>query len=99
MTNERLGLSYLHKVRVRIKALHVLAAEEGYSDVVCECQESYDLLLKAVLRVVAIDPPKWHDVDPILRENAAKLPSGLRMELGRITAASSALGKERELAF
>lgn len=99
MTNESLGLSYLRKVRVRIKALHVLAAEEGHSDVVRECQEAYELLLKAVLRFVAIDPPKWHDVGPILKENAAKLPNGLRLELGRITAASTALRKERELAF
>ncbi len=99
MTNDGLGRSYLKKVRIRIKALHLMASEGGHSDVVRESQEAHELLLKAVLRLVAIDPPKWHDVGPILKENAEKLPASIRSALARITDASKQLRKERELAF
>ncbi len=99
LTYDHLAASYLRKVRARIKALHTLLQEEAFSDVVRECQEAHELLLKSCLRSIGIDPPRWHDVGPILRENKDRLPESVSAQLDRITDASKRLRKERELSF
>jgi HEPN domain-containing protein len=57
------------KAKARRRVLEVLAEEQAWSDVVREAQELVELALKGALRVVGVDPPKWHDVGPILRRH------------------------------
>ena len=99
MTNDDLAKNYFRKVRARIKALHTLLNEESYSDVVRESQEAHELLLKGALRFVGIDPPRWHDVAPIMAENQERFPKGVTLHLKRIADGSKKLRKERELSF
>jgi HEPN domain-containing protein len=99
VANRTLAASYFRKVRVRLLALDTLFAAEGYSDVVRESQEAHELLCKALLRLVAIDPPKWHDVGSLIEENAGRFPPKIRTQVARISSASKALRKERELSF
>lgn len=66
MTYHDLAHEYFKKSKIRLKALYVLRDEGGYSDVVRESQELVELLLKGLLRLIGIDPPKWHDVCYIL---------------------------------
>ena len=68
MTVDELARAYVTKASKRRRALEVLLEEEAYSDVVREAQELVELALKGMLRFVGIDPPKWHDVGPILKE-------------------------------
>ncbi|HEY8269652.1 MAG TPA: HEPN domain-containing protein [Pseudobdellovibrionaceae bacterium] len=99
MTFHDLAREYFKKARIRLKALYVLNEEGGYSDVVRESQELVELLLKGLLRVIGIDPPKWHDVGSILFQNKTKLGPDVQADLQRIMDLSSYLRKEREMAF
>ncbi len=99
MTNKSLAHDYFKKATIRLKALHTLHNEGGYSDVIREGQELVELLLKGLLRLVFIDPPKWHDVGSILKEHKEKLPESVQKDLERICKFSSDLRKEREISF
>lgn len=99
MTNDDLSKSYFIKAEKRIKILDVLLKEEAYSDVVREAQEIVELSLKGMLRYVGIEPPKYHDVSPILIEHHKKFKSLTSKELTKIVKISKKLRKERELAF
>ena len=99
MTNLSLAESYLIKASKRLKILVVLLDESAYSDVVREAQEIVELALKGMLRQVGIEPPKWHDVGPILTEHRAMFPASLQAELDTLAAISLRLRKEREAAF
>ncbi|HVZ33368.1 MAG TPA: HEPN domain-containing protein [Polyangiaceae bacterium] len=99
MTQDELARSYLAKARVRVRVLEVLAEQGAWSDVVREAQELVELALKAMLRRIGIDPPKWHDVGPLLVEHAALLPEVLRADVPRLASISKWLRKEREFAF
>lgn len=99
MTNDDLAKSYLIKAEKRLKILGVLLQEEAYSDVVREAQEIVELCLKGLLRYVGIEPPKYHDVSPILIEHQEKFKTLSPEELEKVTKISKKLRKERELAF
>jgi HEPN domain-containing protein len=49
--------------------------------VVRQCQEAVELLLKASLRLVGAEPPKWHDVGTILKKKKRDFQIGLRKKL------------------
>ncbi len=99
MELEKLAVSYYKKARARRKALDVLFQEESYSDVVREAQEICELLLKGLLRIIGIEPPKFHDVGKILKQNIDLLPPALHGKLNTIARHSFELRKDRELAF
>lgn len=99
MTNITLSQSYIKKAIDRLDILDLLYKKGAYSDVVREAQEIVELALKGVLRYIGIEPPKWHDVSSILKENKALLPTNILKELSRLTYISKKLRKERELAF
>ncbi len=99
MTGDQLAAAYLAKARARRRVLEVLAEERAWSDVVREAQELVELALKGALRVVGIDPPKWHDVGPILVESVRAFPEPFATTIPRLAEISRWLRRERELAF
>ena len=99
MTNVDLARAYLEKCRKRLKALAVLHAEQGWSDVIREAQEIVELALKGILRAIGVEPPRIHDVGGLLVEHRDKLPDDISAEAPRLAAISKRLRKERELAF
>lgn len=99
MTAGDLARSYLEKAEKRLKVLPVLLAEAAYSDVVRESQEIVELCLKGMLRSVGIEPPKWHDVGPLLLEYGERFGGVTQDELARAAKISRTLRKDRELAF
>jgi hypothetical protein len=94
-----LAESYLEKATKRLRVLDVLIEEEAFSDVVREAQELVELALKGMLRYVGIDPPKWHDVGPILTEHQMLLSEEVRASVPQLTGISKRLRREREFAF
>jgi HEPN domain-containing protein len=94
-----LAESYLEKATKRLRVLDVLLQEEAFSDVVREAQELVELAMKGMLRYVGVDPPKWHDVGPILFEHRDLLPETIRGALTRLQEISKRLRREREFAF
>ena len=99
MTKSELARAYLEKASKRQRVLQVLVEEEAWSDVVREAQELVELALKAMLREVGIDPPKWHDVGPILLQQARLFPNETRSQLRELARISKWLRKEREFSF
>lgn len=99
MTNTSLAQSYLVKASKRLVILDVLLAEEAHSDVVRQAQEIVELALKAMLRQVGIEPPKWHDVGGALLEVGERFAGDVRKHLERLAATSAWLRRERELSF
>ncbi len=99
MTNDSLARSYLRKAQVRVGVLELLQDKGAYSDVVREAQELVELALKALLRHVGIEPPKWHDVGSIILEHKDRFRGTAAHDLERVARASTWLRKERELAF
>ena len=99
MTANELARSYLVKAGVRLDILQFLFEREAWSDVVREAQELVELALKAMPRQAGLDPPKWHDVGPVLLEQAALFPEAMRGELPELAEISRRLRKEREFAF
>ena len=99
MTNTSLAESYLIKARVRLDVLDVYLDREAYSDVVREAQEIVELALKGMLRQVGMEPPHWHDVGRFVREHRDRFPTVTDSGIDRLTEVSTALRKERELAF
>lgn len=99
MTNTSLAESYLKKAQVRLDVLRVYLDKEAYSDVVREAQEIVELALKGMLRQVGMEPPHWHDVGRFVREHRDRFPGVTDSGIARLAEVSTALRKERELAF
>jgi hypothetical protein len=99
MTSDLLGQSYFIKAEARLKVLILLMEERDYSDVVREAQEIVELTLKGVLRKKGIEPPKLHDVGPVILEHRAKLSPKQQEDVQRVADISKWLRKEREFAF
>ena len=99
MTKSELARAYLEKASKRRRVLEVLREEQAWSDVVREAQELVELALKGMLREVGVDPPKWHDVGPILTEQAQRFPDAIRGMLPELVRISHWLRKEREFSF
>jgi hypothetical protein len=99
VTNATLAQSYLVKATKRLKILVVLLEEAAYSDVVREAQEIVELALKGMLRQAGIEPPKWHDVGPVLREYSVRFSEPVRLEIDRLAEISAWLRKEREFSL
>jgi len=99
MTNSELAKSYLLKATKRLKVLHLLKTEKAYSDVIREAQEVVELSLKGMLREIGVEPPKWHDVGPLIVEFRKKFPKEVSKSARRLASISKRLRKEREFAF
>jgi HEPN domain-containing protein len=99
VTSLSLARSYFTKARKRLRAVAVLLEEDAWSDVVREAQELVELALKGMLRFVGVEPPKQHDVGPLLVQHRDRLPAPVAEQADRLAAISHRLRKERELAF
>lgn len=99
MSRQDMAESYLAKAKVRLEALDFYHGRGAYSDVVREAQEAVELALKGVLWHIGVEPPKVHDVGPVILEYRQELPpevAALAEELARV---SKWLRKEREFAL
>lgn len=99
MTNHDLAQSYFKKASDRLDILDLLLRKEAYSDVIREAQEIVELCLKGMLRYVGIEPPKYHDVGPLLIEHQERFREVTSEEIINLAKISKELRKERELAF
>ena len=99
MTSLDLAWSLLTKAEVRLDVLDFLFGKAAYSDVVREAQEAVELALKGMLRSAGIEPPKYHDVGPILLEHSDRFPDISSEDLRKAAGISKKLRKEREFAF
>lgn len=99
MTGAELSRSYLKKAQLRREILTLLAYREGWSDLVREAQELVELTTKAILREAGIDPPRLHDMGPILVAEIDRFPVKLGDKFKQLAAGSQWLRAQRELSF
>jgi len=99
MNMQTLARSYLEKAKKRLRVLEVLLEEEAYTDMAWEAQELVESAIKGMLRHLGMDPPKWHDVGPVLADQEHLFSEGVRAEIPRLRKISKRLRKEREFAI
>ncbi len=87
--------SYLEEAGRRIKTSVNALNEDACAYCIRQCQEAVELSLKAALRFIAIEPPKWHDVSPVLMDNTGRFPEWFRDKIDEISATSRWLSRER----
>jgi HEPN domain-containing protein len=97
--NPDLARDHLFRARARLLALDVLFDAESWADVVRESQEVVELTLKGLLRACGVEPPRIHDVSPVLTAERDRLPPALLPEVATLCDASRHLRRDRELAF
>jgi len=88
--------SYLRQAKERIKHAKEALDDGNYAYVMRQSQEAVELALKASLRIVGIEPPKFHDVGPILRRNSNSFPEWFREKIDKMASISRILRRERE---
>lgn len=99
MATSPLAAAYLEKATVRLDVLALLESKGAYSDVVREAQEVVELATKAMLHSIGVDPPKWHDVGPLIVEYRDRFPPQVGAQAEEIARITKRLRKEREFAF
>jgi len=99
MTFAELGKSYIKKAIARFDTLAVLMKNKDYSDVIRESQEIVELVLKGILRIRGIEPPKIHDVGGLLLEYREKFAEINLRDIKKLAKISKELRKEREFSF
>jgi len=96
LNNVDMARSYIRQAEERIHHAREALQRGNYPYVVRQCQEAVELSLKAALRLVGVEPPKWHDVGPILRKEAHRFPQWFQAEIPRLARISRMLRRERE---
>ena len=99
MNNLRLAESNIRQAEERLLHASEALSRGNYPYVVRQSQEAVELALKAALRIVGVEPPKWHDVGPILKRERARFPEWFQEVIDRLASISRKLRKERELAM
>lgn len=99
MNNITLARSHIRQAKERIKHAGEALGTGNYPYVIRQCQEAVELALKAALRIVGIEPPKWHDVGPVLRREKNRFPKWFQERIPELAYISRSLRRERETAM
>jgi len=96
LNNLRMARSYLSQAEERLFHAEMALKRSKYAYCIRQCQETVELSLKGVLRAVGIEPPKWHDVGPILRREKERFPEWFKEKIDILSHISRSLRRERE---
>ncbi len=99
MNNISLAKSHIIQAEERVKHASEALETGNYPYVIRQCQEAVELSLKAALRIIGVEPPKWHDVGPVLRREKERFPQWFQDNIPRLAYISRSLRREREPAM
>lgn len=88
--------SYLKQAEERLHHSREALERGNHPYVIRQAQEAVELSLKAALRFVGIEPPKWHDVGPVIMENLGRFPKWFTERAEWLATISRRLRRERE---
>lgn len=88
--------AYVREALRRLETARRALSEGAHAYCIRQSQEAVELSLKAALRLVGVEPPKWHDVGPVLIEFESRFPDWFRREIPQLAATSRWLRRERE---
>ena len=96
MNNLEMAEQYLKQSAVRIKHALTALRDREYPYVIRQSQEAVELALKGALRLIGVEPPKWHDVGPLLKKFREKFPDWFEKNIDMFASISRELRRERE---
>lgn len=96
MNNLEMARSHLRQAEERIKHAQEALKTGNRAYNIRQSQESVELALKGTLRLLAIEPPKWHDVGPVLKRHKGLFPQWFRDKIDEVASISRKLRRERE---
>ncbi|MDI9620022.1 MAG: HEPN domain-containing protein [Candidatus Nezhaarchaeota archaeon] len=96
MNNVEMARSYIRQAEERLHHAREAVERGSYPYTVRQCQEAVEMLLKAALRLVGVEPPKWHDVGPLLARESGSFPEWFQREVKALAKISRRLRRERE---
>lgn len=99
MTSGNMGRRYVEEAMERVELVRLAHARRRWSTTVREAQESVELFLKGLLRLVAVEPARTHDVGDLLRRESGRFPEWLRPEVDHLASISTEMAGDRGLAF
>lgn len=99
MKNDRMARNYIEQAAKKLKQVERAVQDGWWPIAVRQSQECVEQSLKAALRFVGIEPPKWHDVREILLENKERFPAWFAQEVEALSNISKKLSEVRELSF
>jgi len=101
MNNLESGLKLINEGKRILFSDGYKALEDGsYNLTVRRAQESVELVLKGLLRIIGIEYPKVHDVGEVFVEQVKKkFPNSREDDLEKITNISMRLSQDREPSF
>lgn len=99
MNLSRLAEDQLGRAESRLRDAQRAFRERRWPDTIRFGQEAVELSLKALLRAMAVEVPKRHDVGPVLSIVAPTLPQEIRRRLPQIVRLSAELADRRALAM
>jgi len=99
LNNRDLAIDYLNESKLRLETAQFALNKKAYAYCIRQSQEAVELSLKAALRIIGIDFPKWHDVSEILLKEQEKFPDTFQKQISQLAKISSYLTKMREPAM
>jgi len=96
VTNLDLAVGLRAQAEDRMKVAILMQESDNHAYCVRSCQEAVELALKALLLRGGIEPPKWHDVGRILRDNRGRFPSMSDADVDEACFVSAKLRGDRE---
>lgn len=96
MRNTEIATSYYRQAAERLHHAREALERGNYPYVIRQYQEAVELLLKAALRLVGVEPPRWRDVGPVLRREEYRFPEWFREQVPTLARYSRRLRRERE---
>jgi HEPN domain-containing protein len=94
-----MGRLYVEEARGRLALVQVAIEKRLWAATVREAQECVELFLKGVLRLVAVEPTRTHDVAEVLRREVDRFPEWFRAAVDRLAAISTEMAGDRGPAF
>ena len=95
MKNTTMASDYIFRAQRCLREAELAVTEKDYAGVVRRSQEALEPAIKAVLRYLAVEYPREHDVGGLLAEVKNRLPIYLREELQGIQELSTELARLR----
>ena len=99
MNNKDLAMDHFNGAKIRLETAENVINKKAYAYCVRQCQEAVELSLKAALRLLGIDFPKWHDVSEVFMSEKDRFPDFFQNNIPKIASISKSLSSKRELAM
>jgi len=91
--------AYLNESKLRLETAQNVIDKDAYAYCIRQSQEAVELSLKAALRLIGIDFPKWHDVGIVLIKEKERFPTTFQDNIHKLASISKYLAAQREPAM